>query len=130
MSNVRPMPGDACRFFRQGRCLYEERLNPGYHLSWRCLVLTRWEGEYDDFLQRAEAFRLDDAPAARLWEKRFEGLLREGINCPRFVSGGVGEVLGCSLLFGDVCLAALPACEGVCRRFLPRGRKHGTDNDP
>lgn len=129
MSKVRPMPGDACRFFRQGHCLYEERLNPGYQRAWRCRVLLRWEGEYDDFLQRAEAFRLEDAPAAQLWGKRFAGLLREGINCPRFVAGGVGEVLDCSLLLGDVCLAELPVCEGVCRRFLPRGRKQGVAED-
>lgn len=122
MSNVRQMPGKACRFYRLGRCLYEERLNPGLNLAWRCAVVRRWEEEYDDFVQRAEVFGLEDEAAGTIWEKRFQDILRKEVPCDRFDRGGDYELLKCVHLMGDLCLCALPECGGVCRRFQPRGR--------
>ncbi|EPR42172.1 hypothetical protein dsx2_0099 [Desulfovibrio sp. X2] len=120
---VRQMPGNACRFYRHGRCLYEERLNPGYNASWRCAVVRKWEEEYDEFVQRAEAFGLEDETAGSIWEKRFQSLLRMDVPCEHFGRGGEYELLKCVHLMGDLCLCALPRCEGVCRRFQPRGKR-------
>ncbi|EPR31603.1 hypothetical protein dsat_0927 [Alkalidesulfovibrio alkalitolerans DSM 16529] len=120
---LRQMPGNACRFFRAGRCLYEERLNPGYNGSWRCVVVRSWEREYDEFVQRAEAFGLEDDAAGSIWERRFAEMMRAGVACDRFERGGEYELLACVHLMGDLCLCALPPCDGVCGRFQPRGRR-------
>lgn len=120
MSKITRMPGGDCRFFRQGRCLYEERLNPGYHGQWRCGVVRRLEDDYDDFVYRAERFDILDKTAGAIWEKRFKEMIEAGPTCPRL--GGQGEsFMDCTWLAGDICLLELPECSGICRRFEPGG---------
>ena len=70
-----------CQFHMEGRCLYEERLNPGYHSGFRCRVLEEWEQAYDEFLGRVEAFGLDASALGPLWTRQFARLVRRQPNC-------------------------------------------------
>ncbi len=123
-ARIRRLPGTDCRHNVRGRCLYEERLNPGYHRDWRCRVVQGWEESYDDFLLRAEAFRLEAAAAAGLWESHVERMVRRGPQCRDFVPGGDG-VPGCSRALEELCLLRLPECSGRCRHFESRGEGPG-----
>ena len=114
------LPGTACAFFERGRCFYEERLNPGYHEGWRCLVLQRWESVYEDFLRQADAFGLEDAAASGLWQRRFERLAGADPQCANFQPGPEDEPPGCVFAREGLCLLTLPLCEGQCARFKTR----------
>lgn len=115
---IRRLPGNECRHFAGGRCLFEERRNPGYNRSWQCRVLLQWEACYDDFLLRAEAFRLEAASAAGLWERRVERLVAQAPDCADFRRGG-GAATGCANAVGELCLLRLPECQGRCAHFAP-----------
>lgn len=114
------LPGLGCLHHERGRCLYEEALNPGYHRQWRCVVLLRWESAYDEFLERAERFGVDEAGLPGLLHRRFERLTSEDVDCPHHVPGEDETPPQCRLLSGELCLLSLPACGGVCRHFAPR----------
>lgn len=111
------LPAHSCRSYHQGRCLYEEQLNPGLHMDWRCAVLARWEAVYDDFLNRAENFGLEEGELARLWRLRFERLAEEDIACPDFVPALAETMPECRHLFVDICLLRLPECAGHCVNY-------------
>ncbi len=111
------LPASGCRSFYQGRCLYEEQLNPGLCRAWRCTVQAYWEKVYDDFLTRAENFGLDEAELSRLWRLRFERLCEEPIACPDFAPGPVESMPECLQLFVDICLLRLPVCTGHCVNY-------------
>ena len=125
MREVRPFPGHGCRFFDQGRCLYEEALNPGYDRSLGCRLLAALEEGYDHFLAQAEGFGIGDAEAGTLMERRFRRILARGDICPEHApfpeSSGEDEdgFPDCALRRGLVCLLLLPACPGTCSRFEP-----------
>lgn len=128
------MPGSACRHYVSGRCFYDERLNPGYDESLHCRFLVLWEREYDEFLDRAEAFSLDPQALEALWDRRFERLQREGEGCEGYSYSENGGDQGCANGRGAVCLLALPLCEGRCRRFAlpeddPESEYHDTDKE-
>jgi hypothetical protein len=114
------LPGDKCLHFARGRCLYEERLNPGYHAGWRCRIIRRLEDEYDHFLRQMESFQMDEEEAFGIWDKRLTRLLESDALCADFAANGERELPGCSHVHGDVCMLALPACGGTCRLFRPR----------
>ncbi|NJB66642.1 hypothetical protein GGQ74_000282 [Desulfobaculum xiamenense] len=130
-NNIRRLPGDRCMYFRMGRCLYEEMANPGYHERFRCSMLSNLENAYDDFLDRAEAFNLDEELAGRIWQTFLERFVRTGIDCPDYVPGEWEGVAGCALALGFLCLKALPECEGQCSRFRTpsRGVRDGRNDD-
>jgi len=113
-------PAVGCRHFEQGRCLYEERLNPGYHTAWRCLVLARWEAVYDEFLDRAESFNLTETELGRLWSRRFARLAEEGLPCPDVRVGDAESMPECRHLLEEICLLRLPDCAGQCGNFRLR----------
>lgn len=117
-AHIRRLPGNECRHFASGRCLFEEQRNPGYHRNWRCRVLVQWEASYDDFLLRAEAFRLEEAAVAGLWERRVERLVAAAPDCPDFRRGG-GTATGCAHGVAELCLLRLPQCPGRCGHFAP-----------
>jgi hypothetical protein len=116
------LPADGCRSLYQGRCLYEEQLNPGLAVETRCVVLRRWESVYDDFLDRAENFGLDEERVSELWRKRFERLAAEALACPDYAEALGLDMPECRHLFSDICLLRLPECEGKCRNFRPHGK--------
>lgn len=114
------LPGLGCRHHVLGRCLYEDALNPGYHRQWRCAVLQRWEAVYDDFLERAERFGLEEGSAADLLARRFERLTAEEVDCPDYAPGPEESLSGCRLLHEELCLLRLPECGGLCRHYVLR----------
>ena len=111
------LPAFGCRSYHLGRCMYEEQLNPGLDTSLHCAVLTKWEAVYDDFLNRAENFGLDEKELARLWRLRFERLAEEAIDCPDFVPALAETMPECRHLFVDICLLRLPECHGHCKNY-------------
>lgn len=111
------LPAAGCDYFRQGRCLYKERLNPGLHTAWRCVVLARWERVYDEFLDRAESFGLSERDLAALWSRRFERLAEESAPCPDLLAGECESMPECLHLMEDICLLRLPECSGRCENF-------------
>lgn len=121
MSEIHRFPGHACRFFLQGRCLYEEDLNPGYDRSLQCRVLLDLERCYDHFLTQAEAFGLGEEAAGGLWERRFERFMAASGLCPDFVPGAGPDpdrdFPPCALRRELLCLKAAPPCQGACSRF-------------
>lgn len=117
------MPARECGFHVQGRCLYQERLNPGYSPEWKCSVLCGWERAFDDFLARAEAFGLEQREVNTLWSRRFERLARKGVDCPEYVHDSMQDPPGCAWQHESLCLLALPECEGRCRHYQVRNEK-------
>ncbi|MEL7638284.1 MAG: hypothetical protein AAGU21_01450 [Solidesulfovibrio sp.] len=114
------LPGHGCRYFHTGRCLYEEHRNPGLHEGFRCSVLLRLGRIFDDFTLRAEQLGLSEEEAGRVWQARFPATLaREGY-CRDRPAGDTRAFLDCDKAAGDLCLLALPACDGVCPRFARR----------
>ncbi|UJX40276.1 hypothetical protein K9F62_16450 [Desulfovibrio sp. JY] len=114
------LPGLGCRHYLLGRCLYEEHVNPGLDQGFRCRVLTRLGRAFDDFLVRAEAMGLTEEQAGRVWRSRFpETLTREG-SCRDYLPGDTTSFPDCANAAGELCLLALPACPGRCRRFFKR----------
>lgn len=123
MSRVLRLPALTCRHFIRGRCDYEEILNPGYQRAFRCVVLGRLEGVYDDFLTQAEAFGLDESRASDIWEKRFRELCGKDTGCQAYEPGDMSVFPGCALCLGDVCVLRLPECAGRCHNFAPKPRE-------
>ncbi|MDQ7032627.1 MAG: hypothetical protein Q9M37_07950 [Desulfonauticus sp.] len=119
MNNIIYLPATDCIFYREGFCLYEEILNPGYFVEFRCKVLKKWEREYEDLLDRAEIFHLDLKVVERIWDKGNRDRLKDMYNCPTFKAGEDGL---CFYLHGDICLLTLPICKGKCHLFT-RGEK-------
>lgn len=136
---VLAFPGGGCLYFRRGRCLREERLNPGLEQGWRCVVLLAWGEAYDDFLDKVEAFSLSDETALAIWRRRQEGLIGPRACCAdyrpapnlgapeeAFPEEAVAEgeeplvAVGCLHGLEDMCLARLPRCDGVCASYKPR----------
>ncbi len=115
------LPGSGCRHYSRGRCLYEEHLNPGFHQEYRCLVLDGWEAEFEEFVDRVEAFGLGQSQAAGLWSRRFKALVDGGRDCPDYrpLEGPGGDPLGCVRFETGLCRLRLPRCEGLCPRFEP-----------
>lgn len=128
--NVSTLPGTACRFHVQGRCLYEERLNPGYNPDWRCRVLLRWEQAYDTFLAQADNFVMEPETAVGIWEERLQKLMSRGHRCPDFEPGGVDDMTGCRRMHCGLCLAVLPPCPGQCGNFEPGDSDRSTLQRP
>jgi hypothetical protein len=113
-------PGAGCAYYDNGRCLYEETLNPGLDEGLRCATLNRLEEAYDDFLRQAEVFDLSEDKALRIWEERFSRLVRQQSDCQDYLPGDNDNFLGCVFALGDLCLKAFPRCLGQCPRFSPR----------
>jgi len=116
-AKIAPFPGAACDHHRFGRCLYEERLNPGLDASVRCAALTACETAFDGFLTQADNFGLSDGRAVAIWETRFAKLVEKRPDCGHFDPAPEGGYPGCLHLDIDVCLKRLPKCPGVCHNY-------------
>lgn len=121
MNNILRLPGVACRHYFGNHCLYEERLNPGYHESFRCTVLQGWEEAFEAFVDRAEAFGLEPSDASLFWRRRLDALLSGSRDCSDFLATD-GDGPGCVHFLGGLCVLRLPACAGRCSRFAPEAR--------
>ena len=114
------LPGDGCRHFQAGRCLYEEHLNPGLDEALRCIVVRRLGRAFDDFLLRADNMGLGEEQAGRLWQARFPATLAKEGNCQDYLPGDSEAFPDCLHAAGELCLLAFPVCPGRCHRFLRR----------
>lgn len=117
--NLRRLPGDGCRHFLAERCLYEEHLNPGYHDQWQCRLQNAWEKAFDEFLERAECFRLEEGDIPILWRSRFESLVRSQGGCEQYSYAPRLQLPNCRHVHEHLCVLLLPPCEGRCRHYQP-----------
>jgi hypothetical protein len=112
------LPGDGCRYFVRGRCLYEECVNPGLRPEFSCAVLTLLEERFDAFVIRGERFGLTCEEAGRIWERRWAGPLSADWDCADFLPQPEdADEAGCGNLLDGICLPRLPVCPGRCRRY-------------
>lgn len=117
MTEIAKLPGEGCRHFEGGGCLYEEHLNPGYDAGYRCRVLEHWAEAYDAFLVRAEAFRVEPEAVSELWARQFQRLARKTFRCERYeFCAGTGAP-ACRHVVDGLCRLNLPPCEGRCRHY-------------
>ncbi|WP_147821587.1 hypothetical protein [Salidesulfovibrio onnuriiensis] len=126
MKKLRRMPAEDCRFHLKERCLYQERLNPGYCREWRCSVLEDWERIFDEFLHRAEAFGLELREVNELWARQFDRLMRGNLECDRYEYDPGQDPPGCVWQHDGLCIPALPECSGRCRHYEVRRTKKDT----
>ncbi len=115
---VRMLPGRQCRHYVRGRCFLEEHRNPGLDQAVRCSVFLRLCEAFDAHVQRSDAFGLDEAAAARIWNERFPRLLDRKACCRDYQPGDSDAFLGCAHAEGDICLRAMPPCPGQCPRYV------------
>ncbi len=118
MAIISRMPGHMCRFYKKGRCLYDELLNPGYNNKWRCKVLSGLEDEYDKLLRQAETFKLSAEVVAELWNVRVAEHRASTGGCYKSAFKAEDTYPLCSDGYEDICLLELPFCEGVCNKFM------------
>jgi len=116
-ATVTPLPGESCRHYLFGHCLYAEHVNPGLAQAHRCRVLVRLSQAFDDFLLRVDNLSLSEERAARLWEARFPATLAREGNCQDYLPGGTQSFPDCRHAAGDLCLMAFPACPGRCAHY-------------
>ncbi|WP_462324363.1 hypothetical protein [Desulfoplanes sp.] len=115
--NLVRMPGSGCRFYAHGHCLYEEMKNPGYDGSRTCTVLKKAEARFDDFVDRAEAFGIEEMTAATIWPRFSNRDLVLG-TCPHYLPGPDSSG-GCLFLHENACILLCPMCHGRCSGFEP-----------
>ncbi len=116
-ARITRLPGRGCRYYLSGRCLYEERRNPGLHEEYLCVVLARLGRAFDDFALRAENLGMTEEQAQAAWTARFPAALAREAYCRKRGPGDTTSFPDCPSAAGDLCLLALPACAGVCARF-------------
>lgn len=116
-SGVSHMSGRTCAHHVNGRCIYDEYMNPGYDKKTGCKVLDGWEQAFDDFIDRAEAFRLEDEKALGMWENYMERLPAANTACPDFMAASAQPV-SCVHRLGRLCLPAMPPCAGRCSKYV------------
>jgi hypothetical protein len=147
-AKITPLPGKRCALYVAGRCLLQERRNPGLRQEWRCKVLVAWENEYEKFLTQADNFQLDEQLSVKIWRQRMEAILSSQPVCPNYrpswrniedgepptipspaeVGGFFGGLdmsqedaeIACADSWVGLCLHALPVCEGVCQWYEER----------
>ncbi len=117
MADITRLPGEGCRHHENGRCLYEEHLNPGYDPGFKCRVLARWESAFDEFLARAECFGVEQQAMPDLWRRQFGRLARKTFHCDEYEYCAEAEVPACLHALGGLCRLGLPECEGRCHHF-------------
>ena len=135
MSKAPPEDASAaydCRYFRRGVCLYAERRNPGRDESLHCAVISGLVRDWDAFLDRAEAFRLDEKDASAIWNRLAEKKLSAPALCPKQQDltrpcDLVGDFVSCSYLEDGLCLLLFPRCAQRCAYYeATRGSAPGT----
>lgn len=109
----------ACAHYVRGRCLRAEALNPGLNEEHLCPRLCQLMREWDDFLDRAEMFGLEEDVAMRIWEGRHHTSLER---CPHGPGSLVeGDGMACDFLHQSLCLLRLPRCAARCAHYQRKG---------
>lgn len=116
LDTVTPLPGKGCLFYRNGHCLYEEMINPGFCAANQCVLLQGLQDAFDAFVDRAECFQLDPSVAARIWEHQIDRLCVPA-SCAQYVEDPQGEHGECLYLHANACILLCPFCPGRCPLF-------------
>lgn len=112
------MPGDGCRFFYVGHCLYDEHMNPGLHAQFRCAVLATLDEDFDAFVVRCEKLSVEVETAGRIWHKRCEEMLGQHWPCLSYMPDAEADDPDlCAYLLWGLCTLRLPVCPGRCRHY-------------
>jgi len=110
-----------------GHCIYEEIQNPGYDVTRICTVLKKLESQFEDFVDRAEAFRIAALNAAMIWSRFGNRICVENM-CSQYapdLGRGSDE---CRYRYDNACILLFPLCSGRCSRFEP-GSYLAKEND-
>lgn len=118
---VLQLPGDGCRFWVRGRCLYAEFVNPGLEVSVHCAVLGALDGQFDNFLDRCERLGLKEETMGEIWKRRCAAFFDGPWPCVRYLPHSDPQYgQQCQFFLESLCLLCFPLCPGRCRRFIPR----------
>lgn len=113
-----------CGYYLRGACTRNELQNPGYDEACRCARLVALAAAWDDFLDRAEAFGLNEQDAARIWNSRRHSALSAPGMCPvpsvTARPPARTRLPDCPYLFNTACLLAMPECQGLCDMYRAR----------
>lgn len=81
-------------------------------------MLVRWEREYDTTIRQAEAFHMEGAMAANLWERKATRLMHTGVmDCTSHYPDLSGDMPGCVHFASGNCLLKMPVCPGRCSLY-------------
>lgn len=127
MGKITRLPARNCIFFRSGRCVYEEALNPGLDPEMQCLVLTELEKKYDHLLTQAEIFDLNTREVEKIWSGRFGEVVSWGMFCDIYEPRN-DEDDRCLRLFGNACMLLFPGCQGICSWYTVKHPKKDVEN--
>ncbi|MGX9366485.1 hypothetical protein ACTVJH_10660 [Desulfoplanes sp. PS50] len=116
--NLVRMPGIGCRFYVYGHCIYEEVQNPGYDATCICTVLKKLESQFEDFVDRAEAFGIEPLTAAMIWPRFGDRICVETI-CSQYAPDSEKRSDECRYRYDNACILLFPTCSGRCSRFEP-----------
>ena len=114
-----------CRYYIRGFCLHGEGASPGYDDSLLCMHMADLVKDWDAFLDRAEAFGLEEKTAAAIWNRMAAKKLSAPASCSRQKTfaphdANMQTFVDCPHIAEGVCLLALPHCMGVCSFFARR----------
>ena len=117
MSGVRGLPGAGCRFYRAGRCLWAEFVNPGLDPAFRCRVGVGLEDRFDALIDRCERMGIELEAAGRIWQSwcatTFDGVWP----CAEYAPDPDGVSDQCARFWDGLCVLRFPRCAGRCRRY-------------
>ena len=116
MDAIIPLPGKGCLFYRNGHCLHEEMVNPGFCIASQCTLLRGLQDAFDAFVDRAECFRLEEQAAGRIWE-HLAARLSARASCAHYIEDPQREHGECLYLFDNACILLCPSCSGRCSLF-------------
>ncbi len=126
---MRSSAENPCAHRHDGRCLWGEHRNPGLRPDFQCARLEALVEDFDDFLDRAEAFGLNDAQMERLHRaRRGKPLPRSA--CPlqthaETATAAAGAVADCGFFLAGLCLRRLPTCATPCPHGCVEGSTAG-----
>ena len=108
----------ACGHRHGERCLWPEHLNPGLRADFHCARLEMLVRDFDAFLDRAEAFGLDDAQMERI-RRAAPGKTLPRSGCPlqkreETATTAATAVADCAFFLQGLCLQRLPVCTTPC----------------
>lgn len=88
----------------------------------QCRHIYGFMREWDEFLDRAEAFALDEKTASSIWERIAEKKLSRPASCPggrgdSSRQGQIRDFVDCPDLAEGICLLTLPRCVEVCSSY-------------
>lgn len=118
-------PAFRCTHYLRGFCLHAESTRRSKDETLLCIHVAKLARDWDAFLDRAEAFALDEATATAIWQ-RIAGKTLAGAasrtgskaDCPQGLA--MQNFVDCPNIAQGLCLLAMPLCEGICASFASR----------